>query len=52
MTRTFITTLLGMILLAAITAVFLSGAKSDALASTGIQTGAQLLEEIVSPANL
>lgn len=50
MARTFITTLIAMLLLAALTAVFLSGAKGDALASDGALTGAQLLDELVRPA--
>lgn len=39
MTRLFLTTLIGMALLAAIVVVFLGGVQSDAFASTQVESG-------------
>ncbi|MBV6657534.1 MAG: hypothetical protein KI785_07170 [Devosiaceae bacterium] len=50
MTRLFITTFIGMTLLAAITVVFLSGAQADAFASTGVSSGMELMTQMTAPA--
>lgn len=52
MTRMFITTLIGMMLLAAVAVVFLSGANTDAFASTtldgGLTAGERLLAQMTA----